>query len=236
MQLFYSPSVDNLNVITLTGDESRHCISVLRMRKGDSLHVVDGRGNLYFAVIDEPDKDRCVLSVNKVIQGYGMRDYELHIGIAPTKNIDRFEWFLEKAVETGIDQITPVICEHSERRVVNQERLERIIQSAMKQSLKSYLPILHPVCNYSSFIDIQHPGKKAIAVCNRDDSVFLPEYIGKKDRGLILIGPEGDFSDNEVLRAIEKDFRPVSLGSSRFRTETAGVAACMSVYLANEGK
>jgi 16S rRNA (uracil1498-N3)-methyltransferase len=234
MQLFYSPAVDNLSVITLNEEESRHCVSVLRLKKGDIINLVDGKGTLYKASITDPLKDRCLLSVIESHHDFSKRHYHLHIGIAPTKNMDRFEWFLEKAVETGIDEITPIICEHSERRTVNPERLGKLMISAMKQSVKAYLPKLHSICSYDDFISKNLTGKKCIAHCSAEKGDMLQKKIVKNDDAVILIGPEGDFSEEELKNAFANGYHPVSLGSSRFRTETAGVAACMSVYIINE--
>lgn len=214
--------------------ESRHCVRVLRMKRGDVLFLTDGKGTLYEAEITGVDLPQCEVRIKGTFQDYGKRNYYLHIAIAPTKNIDRFEWFLEKATEIGIDEITPLICTHSERKEIRIDRLNKIIESAMKQSIKAYRPILNPTEKFSSFISRAHTGQKFIAYLDENDPVhIIKKYIPGKDVTL-LIGPEGDFSEEEVNSAKQHGFEIVSLGNSRLRTETAGIAACHAVNIINE--
>jgi 16S rRNA (uracil1498-N3)-methyltransferase len=157
--------------------------------------------------------------------------YRLHLAVAPTKLNDRYEWFLEKATEIGVTEITPIICDHSERKVINHERYNKIIQSAMKQSLKAYLPILHEAITLKNFLSQEHSEEiKCIAHCENIDKQSLKSVVKKNKDTLILIGPEGDFSINEINRAIALKIIPITLGNSRLRTETAAVLACHSVY------
>ncbi|MCK4677807.1 MAG: 16S rRNA (uracil(1498)-N(3))-methyltransferase, partial [Bacteroidales bacterium] len=151
MNLFYAPDLTS-GVYHLNKDESRHCIKVLRLNTGDALHITNGRGTLIEAKLIEPDPKKCIVEILNTQKKFGGKNYRLHIAVAPTKNISRFEWFLEKATEIGIDEITPLICEHSERKVVKPERLEKILIGAMKQSLKAYLPVLNEAVNFSDFI------------------------------------------------------------------------------------
>lgn len=233
MQLFYVPDIPGAEVI-LDETESKHAIRVLRLEKGEKVNVVDGKGGFYVAEIAEANPKKCLLQILETKREFGKRNFHLHIAIAPTKNNDRFEWFLEKATEIGIGEITPLITERSERKTVNPERLEKILVSAMKQSLKAFLPKL---CNPQSFKELlKQPfdGKKFIAYIEEKQTVHLKNVVDKSDNVLVLIGPEGDFSPDEVKLALQNGFQPVSLGESRLRTETAGVVACHIVNLAND--
>ncbi len=233
MHLFYVPNITSPD-ITLNETESKHAVTVMRLKKGDLVQVVDGSGGLYTAGITEPHSRRCRLTVLKTHQEYEKRNFRLHIAIAPTKNIDRMEWFLEKATEIGIDEITPVLCEHSERKIINPERLEKILVSAMKQSFKAYLPRLNKLTSYMEFISRGETSQKFIAHCNEAEKAHLKNLVKKESPVLVLIGPEGDFSPAEVKEAKRLGFIEVSLGNSRLRTETAGVVACHIVNLVNE--
>ncbi len=233
MHIFYIPGIYG-NEILMNETESKHAIRVLRLNQGDKVQIADGAGGLYTAEIAEPNPKKCKLSTINIHKEYGKRPFSLHMAVAPTKNSDRFEWFLEKATEIGIDEITPLLCEHSERKIIKPERLEKILVSAMKQSVKAYLPKLNPMTNFNEFILQNRSEQKFIAHCY--DSV-LPHLKNKVIKGndvIILIGPEGDFSISEVNSAKEAGFMEISLGKSRLRTETAGVAACHIVNLANE--
>ncbi len=235
MQLFYSPSADS-DIITLDQDESRHCLKVLRRRVGDKVEVVDGRGALLTTEIVNTAKGVCELKVLCRTKDFQKKDFSVSIAIAPPKNIDRFEWFLEKATEIGIDNIYPLITEHSERTRLNIDRLMKILVSAMKQSGKAYLPVLHEA---RKFKDIFGSGVlpeelKFIAVCNRENLPHLKSLYQKGKDAVALIGPEGDFSNEEIEMAEASGFQPISLGPSRLRVETAGVVACYILNLMNE--
>ncbi|NTW32337.1 MAG: 16S rRNA (uracil(1498)-N(3))-methyltransferase [Bacteroidetes bacterium] len=232
MQLFFVPDILTGNN-SLNDDESRHCIKVLRLKKNDFIHITDGKGNLFKAQITDNNSKKCNFSIVETTADYGNRNYKLHIGIAPTKNIDRIEWFLEKATEIGIDEITPVICEHSERRTVNTDRLNRIIISAMKQSLKAYMPLLNKEKKFNEFITNLPKAPKYIGYCN-DDTVKLKNVYTPKNDAIILIGPEGDFSETEINSAKKNDFISINLGNNRYRTETAALMACHTIFLMNE--
>jgi len=231
MALFYVPS---LTVPVLPEEESQHAVKVLRLQVGEEITVVDGAGGLYKARITNPHPKHCSFEITETILEYGKRDYRLHIAIAPTKNMERLEWFIEKATEIGIDEITPVICRYSERKIVKAERLEKIIISAAKQSLKAYFPKLNPQCSFDELMKTHQASQKFIAHCYEEDKRLLQNEITKASDVLILIGPEGDFSKEEVQKALSLGFIPVSLGNSRLRTETAGVVACHTVSLRNE--
>ncbi|MBN2485596.1 MAG: 16S rRNA (uracil(1498)-N(3))-methyltransferase [Bacteroidales bacterium] len=233
MQLFYTPDI-NSDEYTLDEQESKHCIKVLRKRSGDTLHLIDGKGGLFTAEIVQPNHKACSIKIIDVQRGFEKRNFNLHIAIAPTKNIERFEWFLEKAVEIGIDEITPLVSEKSERKQVNPERLERIIVSAMKQSVKAYKPVLNMAVSYTAFFRQTFPGSlKYIAHCNESHKDLLKNVYQAGKDAVVLIGPEGDFSEGEVKLAAENGFIAVSLGNSRLRTETAGVVACHTLNLMN---
>lgn len=233
MHIFYIPGIDG-NEILMNEVESKHAIRVLRLNQGDKVKIADGAGNFYTAEITEPNPKKCKLSVINIQKEYEKRPFYLHMAVAPTKNIDRFEWFLEKATEIGIDEITPLLCEHSERKVIKPERLERILVSAMKQSVKAYLPKLNLITGFDKFILQNRTGQKFIAHCHGTGLQHLKNKVSKESDVTILIGPEGDFSLTEVSSAKDAGYTEISLGKSRLRTETAGVAACHIVNLANE--
>lgn len=232
MQLFYCPDIDN-SIYTLNEEESKHCIRVLRMHAGDRFQITDGRGNLFEVEITDEHPKRCSVRVISTLSNYEAKDFFLHIAVAPTKNISRFEWFLEKATEMGIHEISPIICDHSERKDVKISRLEKVIIAAIKQSLKAYLPKLNPSLSFSSFIKQDFKGQKFIAYCDGDHINLKDQYQLKEDV-CILIGPEGDFSPEEVNLALKCGFKTISLGKSRLRTETAAIAACHTINLLNE--
>lgn len=230
MQVFYTPEIKKITY-TLNEEESKHAVKVLRMTAGDEVCMIDGKGGLYYGIIDEPDVKKCVIRVIEKIEQYNRRNYQIHIAIAPTKSMDRFEWFLEKAVEIGIDEITPLLSQRSERKMVKPERLEKIILSAMKQSIKSYKPKLNPLTKFNDFISLPHEGKKLIAHCEPNPKPGLKSKLEDENQFIILIGPEGDFSPNEIQKAIAQNFEEVHLGKSRLRTETAGIVACHTVSI-----
>ena len=235
MQLFYTTNIQS-GLAILDEDEARHTVQVLRRKVGDTMQLTDGKGNLYEGEIVELGKKTGMVGIKKTIEAYNKRPFYLHIAIAPTKNIDRFEWFLEKATEIGIDEITPLICKRSERTVVKHERLNGILISAMKQSLKTYLPKLNEAIDFQRFMknDFSQVKNKMIAYCNDDTIRPLSIAYQKQENSVILIGPEGDFTEGEVGMAFEHHFIGISLGKSRLRTETAGLVACHTVNLLNE--
>ncbi|MBI4647442.1 MAG: 16S rRNA (uracil(1498)-N(3))-methyltransferase [Bacteroidia bacterium] len=232
MHIFYTPEISN-EYHTLDKTESRHCIKVLRLKKDDIIFLIDGKGGFYTAKILETDPYACKIQItNKQIE-YGKRKYKLHIAIAPTKSIDKFEFFVEKTTEMGIDEITPVIFHRSERKSLNIQRLNKIIISAMKQSVNVYLPKIHNIINFEAFINNNtFPGQKFIAIYSEKEKFLKSEYKSGQN-ALIVIGPEGDFTKEEINIANTNDFINVSLGTNRLRTETAGIAACHTIYSAN---
>ncbi|WP_319589935.1 16S rRNA (uracil(1498)-N(3))-methyltransferase [uncultured Draconibacterium sp.] len=233
MQLFYVPTISGAEVI-LNETESKHAIRVLRLNEGDQIELIDGKGGFYRARITDANPKKCKLSIIDSQTEFGKKDFHLHIAIAPTKNIDRTEWFLEKCTEIGIDEITPLLSEHSERKVIKPERLEKILVSAMKQSVKAYLPKLNELTKFSDLLQQATETKKYIAHCNEGEKPHLKNVIKSGENVLILIGPEGDFSPEEVDMALQSGFNAISLGDARLRTETAGVVACHIVNLAND--
>ena len=230
MHIFYTPEISGNNY-TLDETESKHCVRVLRLEKGDQITLVDGRGGFYTAEITYPNPKRCMVDVIKSEQNFGFRKFQVHIAIAPTKSIERIEWFLEKATEIGISRVTPLLCRYSERKEIKADRLEKVMVSAMKQSLKAYLPQLDPLTKFSDFISQPFDGQKFIAHCDEQHRDLLKKMVVPNQNYLILIGPEGDFSSEEIEMAIQEGFKPVSLGDSRLRTETAGVVACHTFNL-----
>jgi 16S rRNA (uracil1498-N3)-methyltransferase len=235
MQIFYAPGIIG-NSWILDERESKHCIRVLRMTEGTPVRVIDGKGNLYEGVINRANPRGCEIRINKVIKEYEKRNYRLHIAISPLKNPERFEWFVEKSVEIGIDEITPLICKNTEKQRIKPERINNIIISAMKQSLKAGITILNETSSFKDFIIKDYSGKKLISHCNSSsgERAKIDHEYEKGDNAVILIGPEGDFRDFEITGALEAGFKPVHLGKSRLRTETAGIAACYSVYFLNQ--
>jgi 16S rRNA (uracil1498-N3)-methyltransferase len=233
MHLFYTPDITS-NDYTLNEEESNHCSKVLRLKQGDKVHLIDGVGGLYTAEIAEVTKKAVHLTVLEKQSEFGKRNHHLHIAIAPTKNNDRLEWFLEKATEIGIDEVTSIICERSERKIVKEERLEKVITSAVKQSLTAYHPKLNKAISFKDFIQQSNADFKLIAHCiEGDHRNAISELIKPHQRYLILIGPEGDFTPKEIELALQNGFKPVTLGNTRLRTETAGLAACFEVNFLN---
>jgi 16S rRNA (uracil1498-N3)-methyltransferase len=234
MQIFYAPGI-NGGIYNLDEKESRHCIRVLRMVKGTPVKLIDGKGNLYEGIISIPDPKMCQIIVHNVISDFEKRPYRLHIAVSPLKNTDRFEWFIEKSVEIGIDEITPIICKNTEKQSIKYDRLNNIIISAMKQSLKANLTLLNEVCLLEDFIENSIPGKKIIAHCNDEiERKGVSKVYSKGEDAVFLLGPEGDFSEQEIKSSVAKGYISVHLGRSRLRTETAGIAACHSIYLLNQ--
>jgi 16S rRNA (uracil1498-N3)-methyltransferase len=231
MQIFYTPDISGIEY-TFNEDESKHAIRVLRLNLGDVIYLVDGKGNFFESVIADAHPKRCKILVKNVINNYEKRNYHLHIAISPLKNPDRFEWFLEKATEIGIDEITPILCERSEKKAINPERSNRIIESAMKQSIKAFHPVLHPLIKLSDLITQSGDEIKMIATCEGERKIITDCYK-KGQKALLLIGPEGDFTSPEVELAKSNGFELITLGESRLRTETAGIAACHSICFVN---
>ena len=234
MHLFYIPEIKG-GKLSLNEVESKHCVRVLRLTEGDKVQLVDGRGGFFDAEIEHANPKKCALKILTKQLNSTHHPYYLHIAIAPTKNIDRMEWFLEKSTEIGIDEITPLLCRYSERKNLKPERLKNILISAMKQSLKAYLPSLNELTNFKDFVGQPFEGKKFIAHCYEGQKIALKTNIQPEDKVLILIGPEGDFSEEEVELAKANGFTEITLGKSRLRTETAGVVACHTVNLICEG-
>lgn len=233
MHIFYAPDVSG-DTFLLDEKESKHCIRVLRMTIGTPVRLIDGKGNLYEGFISDPDSKRCMISISEIKSGYEKRNYRLHIAISPLKNSERFEWFVEKSVEIGVDEITPLICKNTEKQSVKQERIENIIVSAMKQSVKTTKTVFNKPCTFSDFI--AHPGNETrmIAHCSTSTNRNkISEVYEKNKNAVIMIGPEGDFTLDEISSAVRRNFIPLHLGSSRLRTETAGIAACHSIYFIN---
>ncbi len=214
--------------------ESQHCARVLRKKEGDSLFITDGKGYFYRAKLFQANPKSCVVTIEEEMEQPKGWDYNLQIAFAPTKNLDRMEWFVEKATEIGIDTFSPLKCRYSERKNINATRLEKIMVSAMKQSQKSRLPQFENIIKFEEFIKQPFEGQKFIAHCY--DSIKTPiTQICKRDTNtLILIGPEGDFSEEEIAKSIEHGFTPISLGDSRLRTETAALVACHTVHVINQ--
>lgn len=232
MHIFYTPDISTDKYI-LSEEESKHCSRVLRLKIKDRVNLVDGRGGFFLAEITDDHPKKTVLKVLSKKDNYNKRNHYLHIAVAPTKNIDRLEWFLEKATEIGIDEITPIICEHSERKEVKTERLEKVVVSAMKQSLKAWCPKINPAISFSNFIKLENQPNKYIAHCVETDKREISLDFEKEQSYVILIGPEGDFSETEINKALENRFVPITLGNSRLRTETAALQACFEINYLN---
>lgn len=231
MQLFYAPHIATTPF--LPEEESLHCIKVLRHKEGDTINIIDGKGTLYNALITSPHIKRTQVQIVNSTPDFGTHPYHLHLAVAPTKNIDRFEWFVEKATEIGFDSLTPLECAFSERRIIKPERIEKIIISAAKQSLKAQIPILNPLTPFSDFAKNIPQTNKFIAHCYSGQKPHLMRVCPQNTDIVIAIGPEGDFSIDEVNLATSQGFQPITLGSSRLRTETAAVVACHIAAIAN---
>lgn len=248
MHLFYTPDLTRDALYALAPEESRHAVGVLRLRPGDEVRLTDGRGTWCEAeVMAGSTAKACLVRIVSREENHGRRPYRLHVAIAPTKNSDRYEWFLEKATEIGIDRITPIVCDHSERRSLRRERGEKIVLSAVKQSLKAYVPQLDELAAFREFVasaaadDTSVYKERFMAYC--DEGTPLAERValfptlaasaaaGRREY-CVLVGPEGDFSPEEIALARGAGFVPVTLGESRLRTETAGVMAAATAQLA----
>jgi len=229
MQLFYDSDFDTTDELIQVGaEESRHIAKVLRKQIGDNVYITNGKGLLVEGILTNNHPKKCEIEVLKREQSDSTKTY-LHIAIAPTKANDRFEWFLEKSTEIGIQEITPLLCDHSERKVIKWERYQKVLLSAMKQSLNTFLPKLNDLTTFSDFVDSPLNTNKLIAHCENEPKAPLSKCVLSKNT--ILIGPEGDFSADEIQLAHSKDFKAVSLSDSRLRTETAGLVACHTTNL-----
>ncbi|MBR7183659.1 MAG: 16S rRNA (uracil(1498)-N(3))-methyltransferase [Alistipes sp.] len=237
MQLFYAPDI-TLPQYTLSEEESKHAIKVLRLSIGDTLHITDGKGNLHLCRIVSDSAKHCTVCVVESISNFEKRDYNLIMAVAPTKNIDRFEWFLEKATEIGTDSFVALETEHSERRVIKVERETKVITAAVKQSLKAFHPTLEDMTPFKRFVSQEFSGRKFIAHCAESikEKRYLASTLKAGQDAVILIGPEGDFSAEEIAFAIEHGFEEITLGCQRFRTETAAVMAVAMVAVVNSVK
>lgn len=234
MQLFYTPEIHSGHqTFLLNEDESKHAVRVLRKTVGDRLHLVDGNGGLYTTIITDAHPKRTALKILDVSLNHDARPYHLHLAVAPTKSVDRMEWLLEKATEVGIDEITPLICTHSERKQLKTERLRKVLVAAMKQSLKAFLPVLNEPVTFDDFIAGSFPNKRFIAHCAAGDKQYISDVLKPRETALVLIGPEGDFSPDEIERALAAGFTPTTLGNTRLRTETAALTACIETALCN---
>ena len=236
MNLFYHPHIaPSSREVLFDKDESRHIGKVLRKQVGDHLYTTNGEGYIFKVKLQSVSSKECIGSVLNVEEEQ-KSPYHVHLAVAPTKLNDRYEWFLEKATEIGVSEITPIFCDHSERKVIKPERYEKILQSAMKQSLKAYLPKLNAAVPFSEFLETQQSSKSQlfIAHCEETDKRSLKNELQPGKDVLICIGPEGDFSSEEIQQALGTGFVPVSLGNSRLRTETAAIVACHSVAYTNE--
>ena len=232
MHVFYTPDI--LTTHELPDEEAAHCLRVLRLATGQKITLTDGKGHFYEAEIATHTSKKCEVNIISSIEQPPLWKGHLHIAIAPTKNMDRMEWLTEKITEIGIDEISFLNCRFSERKVVKLERINKILISAIKQSLKARLPQLNAMSNFADFIKQPFRGQKFIAHCYEHDKKLLKDVMKAGEDELVLIGPEGDFSEEEVKKAIANGFQSISLGKSRLRTETAALVACHTMNLLNQ--
>ena len=232
MHLFYTPDI-TADFYTLNEEESKHCVKVLRLQTGDQVFLLDGKGGFYTARILDPHPKRTLLKITEAKQNYGKRNHYLHIAIAPTKNIERTEWFLEKATEIGIDEVSLIIAERSERKEVKPDRLRKVITSAIKQSVKAFHPVLNEPVAFKKFLQRRQQEHRYIAHCMEGLKFSLKTTLKLQSSYLVMIGPEGDFSTSEVELALQEGFRAITLGDSRLRTETAALEACFEINFLN---
>jgi 16S rRNA (uracil1498-N3)-methyltransferase len=234
MQLFYNSEIKKGDSnFFFDKEESKHIIKVLRKKEGDKIFITNGLGYLFISEIILGLEKKCEVKINEE-HFFKPTNFYTHIAVAPTKMNDRLEWFLEKATEIGIHEITPIICEHSERKVYKIDRAEKIIQAAMKQSLHYYFPKINEPISLSQFVKSNIDGQKFIAHCEESNKKSFQKELRKEEKVTILIGPEGDFSSKEINLAIENNFIPVTFGNTRLRTETAALVACHTIALLNE--
>lgn len=236
MQLFYAPDITP-PLHTLSEEESKHCIRVLRLQRGGRIHITDGRGNLFCCEITDDNPKRCTVRVVSTEAGFEKLPYALTMAVAPTKNSDRFEWFLEKATEVGVTAFIPLETEHSERRVFKPERGEKVVTAALKQSLKAYRPLLEPLTPFREAVLRPFEGRKFIAHCAPAQSpagkAYLARTLRPGEAALVFIGPEGDFSPAEIDFALANGFEEITLGQQRLRTETAALTAVVMAAVVN---
>ncbi len=234
MQLFYNSEIsEETKTFFFDKEESKHIIKVLRKKDNDILFVTNGLGYLFTTEITLASDTKCTVRIVS-FEKSEIPKYKLHLAVAPTKLNDRYEWFLEKATELGVSEITPIICENSERKFIKTDRFDKIILSAMKQSNQLFLPKLNEPISFKDFINLKIDFQKFIAHCEETNKKSLKEVAKSNQNTLILIGPEGDFSEKEINLALEKKFEPVTLGNTRLRTETAGIVACHTMVFINE--
>jgi len=234
MQLFYNPNINqDSEHFSFEKEESKHIIKVLRKKDTDILFVTNGLGFLFETEITHASDTKCTVKIIG-IEKLEVLKYKLHLAVAPTKMNDRYEWFLEKATEIGVSEITPIICDHSERKTIKTDRFDKIIQAAMKQSNQFYLPKLNDSISFKDFINLKNSDMKLIAHCEEANKKSLKDIVIPNKNATILIGPEGDFSEKEIKLALGNNFIPVSLGNTRLRTETAAIVACHSMAFINE--
>ena len=232
MQIFYTPDIAVHP--ELPEEEAAHCIRVLRLAEGDEILLTDGKGSFYKAAISRAHPKHCEVKILESRRQPALWDFNLHIAVAPTKNMDRMEWFAEKATEIGIDAITCLNCRFSERKEIKPARLEKILVSAMKQSQKATLPELTGMTDFRTFINQPFEGRRFIAHCEEGEKPLLKQIYRPGENALVLIGPEGDFSPEEIALALKQGFEPISLGKSRLRTETAALVACHTIHVLNQ--
>ena len=232
MHVFYTPDIKHS--AELPEEEAAHAVRVLRLQPGDEVTLTDGRGSFYRAEITTATNKRCLVRILEAQPQAPLWSGHLHIAMAPTKNMDRTEWFAEKATEIGMDELTFLNCRYSERKVIKTERIHKILVSAIKQSLKARLPRLNEMTDFDKFIEQPFSGQKFIAHCHPGEKPLLRDIMLPGQDALVLIGPEGDFSEEEVRKAEARGFFPISLGKSRLRTETAALVACHILNLQNQ--
>jgi 16S rRNA (uracil1498-N3)-methyltransferase len=237
MHLFYLPALNEAELdrkfVELPEEEARHAIKVLRLRQGTEIQITNGKGLWVSAVVAAINKRQCVAEIKHYETEVAKRDFRIHIAVAPTKNIKRFEWFLEKATEIGIDEITPIISFHSERREIKVDRENKVITAAMKQSLKAWHPVLNEPVRFKDFIQRKTDEELFIAHLIDEHQLLLKDVAKPSSSVCVLVGPEGDFSTEEVEQALAAGYRAVSLGNTRLRTETAALVSCFTINLLN---
>ncbi len=234
MHLFYAPDIEG-EVYQLPEQEAKHAVKVLRLKAGDEVRLIDGKGGFYKARVEEASPKHCSLIIEDRIEEYGKRPFRIHMAVAPTKNNNRYEWFLEKATEMGLDKVTPLLTARGEKAKVRKDRLEKVLVAAMKQSVKAYLPELAEPMTLDAFLRQDLAGQKFIAHCGQQpERGKLMEHYEPGQDVVILIGPEGDFTPEELHQAGEKGYQSITLGNAILRTETAAVAACHTINLLNQ--
>ena len=235
MEFFYSNNIKD-DLIILDSIESKHCIKVLRKSIGDKVNVVDGNGSLYIGIIHLDNSKECHIKIIDVINDYNNKKFYIHIAISPIKNHHRLEWFVEKAIEIGIDEISFIDCNRTLKKVIKMERIKKTAISAMKQTLKAKLPKINKICNYDDFIKNNKEKNKFICHLEKENKSNIFNFkvdIQKHKNVCILIGPEGDFTENEINNSKNYNFKAITLGESRLRTETAGIVACHLLNIIN---